>query len=54
VLADLLRTPTLLARLGAGAREHAMRFSWDRTAEGLRAAYVEAIDELAARRVAAR
>jgi D-inositol-3-phosphate glycosyltransferase len=45
VLADLLRTPAELARLAGGARSHAERFSWDRTAEGLLAAYGEAIDE---------
>jgi D-inositol-3-phosphate glycosyltransferase len=52
VLGDLLRTPTLLERLAAGTREHAMRFSWDRTAEGLLVAYREAVDELHAQRVA--
>jgi D-inositol-3-phosphate glycosyltransferase len=46
VLADLLRTPSLLQRLADGARPHAERFSWDRTAEGLSEAYGEAIDEL--------
>jgi D-inositol-3-phosphate glycosyltransferase len=49
VLTDLLRTPTLVARLAAGARGHAERFSWDRTAEGLLVAYGEAVDELASR-----
>jgi D-inositol-3-phosphate glycosyltransferase len=46
VLADLLRTPSLRARLATGAREHATRFSWDHTADGLRVAYSEAIAEL--------
>jgi D-inositol-3-phosphate glycosyltransferase len=54
VLDDLLRTPALLARLGSCARPHAMRFSWDRTADGLRAAYLEAMDELRARTVTLR
>jgi D-inositol-3-phosphate glycosyltransferase len=46
VVSDLLRTPSLRARLAAGAREHAARFSWDRTADGLRVAYSEAVAEL--------
>ncbi|HEV7205879.1 MAG TPA: D-inositol-3-phosphate glycosyltransferase [Jatrophihabitans sp.] len=45
VLADLLRTPAYLARLAGGARAHAERFSWDRTADGLLGAYREAIDD---------
>jgi D-inositol-3-phosphate glycosyltransferase len=49
VLADLLRTPSLRARLAGGARGHAMRFSWDRTADGLREAYAEAAADLPAR-----
>jgi D-inositol-3-phosphate glycosyltransferase len=49
VLSDLLRTPTVLTRLGDGARPHAERFSWQRTAEGLLVAYGEAVDELASR-----
>ena len=49
VVSDLLRTPSLRARLAAGAREHATRFSWDRTADGLRIAYSEAAAELGAR-----
>jgi D-inositol-3-phosphate glycosyltransferase len=49
VLADLLRTPTLVRRLAGGARPHAERFSWDRTAEGLLVAYSEAADELRTR-----
>jgi D-inositol-3-phosphate glycosyltransferase len=52
VLSDLLRTPRLLGRLAAGARPHARRFSWDRTAAGLRVAYSEAIQEMQAHRVA--
>ena len=39
VLTDVLRTPGVLARLAAGARPHAERFSWDRTADGLIDAY---------------
>ncbi|HEX3336669.1 MAG TPA: D-inositol-3-phosphate glycosyltransferase [Jatrophihabitans sp.] len=48
VLADLLRTPSALNRLSRGARRHAERFSWDRTAEGLLVAYSEAVDEISA------
>jgi D-inositol-3-phosphate glycosyltransferase len=48
VLSDLLRAPTVLPRLAAGARAHAERFSWQRTAEGLLVAYGEAIDEIRA------
>jgi D-inositol-3-phosphate glycosyltransferase len=54
VLADLLRTPRLLARLADGARENATRFSWERTADGLLAAYSEAVDEIETRKVALR
>jgi D-inositol-3-phosphate glycosyltransferase len=50
VLADLLRTPSALARLATGARPHAERFSWNRTAEGLLVAYDEAVDEVSALR----
>jgi D-inositol-3-phosphate glycosyltransferase len=46
VLADLLRTPAALDRLAAGARAHAARFSWDRTADGLLVAYREAREEI--------
>jgi D-inositol-3-phosphate glycosyltransferase len=46
VLTDLLRTSSVLTRLRAGARMHAERFSWDRTADGLLVAYGEAIEEL--------
>jgi D-inositol-3-phosphate glycosyltransferase len=49
VLGDLLRTPAALARLASGARSHAERFSWDRTADGLLAAYREASTDLTAR-----
>jgi D-inositol-3-phosphate glycosyltransferase len=45
VLGDLLRTPSVRERLAGGARGHAERFSWDRTAAGLVAAYEEAITE---------
>ena len=48
VIADLLRTPRVLHRLGRGARAHAARFSWDHTADGLLVAYQEAVDELSA------
>ena len=43
----MLRTPALLQRLALGARPHAERFSWDRTADDLLVAYREAIDEVA-------
>jgi D-inositol-3-phosphate glycosyltransferase len=49
VLIDLLRTPSVLLRLGDGAREHAERFSWERTADGLLVAYGEAVEELQSR-----
>jgi D-inositol-3-phosphate glycosyltransferase len=42
VLADLLRTPSLLHSLAAGARPNAERFSWERTASGLVTAYRQA------------
>jgi D-inositol-3-phosphate glycosyltransferase len=48
VIADLLRTPSALSRLGDGARPHAQRFSWDRTADGLLVAYTEAAEEMRA------
>ncbi len=50
VLTDLLRTPDLLRRLAGGARGHAERFSWSRTADGLHVAYREAVADLAASR----
>jgi D-inositol-3-phosphate glycosyltransferase len=40
--------------LAAGARRHASRFSWDRTADSLIAAYTAAAGELAVAREAAR
>jgi D-inositol-3-phosphate glycosyltransferase len=43
VLGDVLRTPQVRARLASGARAHAMNFSWDHTADGLLAAYTEAV-----------
>jgi D-inositol-3-phosphate glycosyltransferase len=46
VLGDLLRTPSIMSRLADGARTHAERFSWDRTADGLLIAYAEAVEEL--------
>ncbi len=48
VLGDLLRTPSALAHLAAGARPHAEQFSWQRTVDGLLVAYQEAVDELRA------
>jgi D-inositol-3-phosphate glycosyltransferase len=53
-LAELLRTPQLMHRLAAGARAHAARFSWDRTADGLLVAYREAMAELPTRKTATR
>ena len=35
----VVTAPALRAELSAGARRHAERFSWERTAEGLLAAY---------------
>src|SRR4051812_35467825 len=46
VLSDLLRTPSDLERLAQGARPNAEHFSWDRTADGLVAAYRDAALEL--------
>ncbi|WP_375480551.1 D-inositol-3-phosphate glycosyltransferase [uncultured Jatrophihabitans sp.] len=41
-LAGVLGAPDVLARLAAGARRHASRFSWDETADALLATYAEA------------
>ena len=49
VLDDLLDAPDTRARLAAGARPHAATFSWERTTQGLLAAYRAAGAELAAR-----
>jgi D-inositol-3-phosphate glycosyltransferase len=54
VLGDLLHTPRQLRRLSAGARGHAVQFSWAHTADGLIRAYGEAAAELRLRRVALR
>jgi D-inositol-3-phosphate glycosyltransferase len=54
VLAELLRAPNELRRLADGARAHAMRFSWDRTADGLLVAYGEAVAERRSRKPALR
>ncbi|MGH8960483.1 MAG: D-inositol-3-phosphate glycosyltransferase [Jatrophihabitantaceae bacterium] len=43
VIGDLLRPPSPLTRLAAGARPHAEQFSWERTTGGLLAAYTEAM-----------
>jgi D-inositol-3-phosphate glycosyltransferase len=45
VLAGLLGSPARRARLSAGAVEHARRFSWDRTAASLLAAYRSAVSD---------
>jgi D-inositol-3-phosphate glycosyltransferase len=47
VLGDLLRSPRALAQVAAGARAHAEKFSWQRTADGLLVAYQEAVTEIA-------
>ncbi|HJQ44016.1 MAG TPA: D-inositol-3-phosphate glycosyltransferase [Jatrophihabitantaceae bacterium] len=49
VLDELLRSPSARAQLAAGARPHAAGFSWERTTEGLLAAYGAARAELAMR-----
>ena len=41
VIGELLHTPRELRRLGAHARAHAERFSWDMTTDALLAAYRE-------------
>jgi D-inositol-3-phosphate glycosyltransferase len=48
VLGDLVRSPSALAYLAAGARRHAQKFSWQRTVDGLLVAYQEAVGDLAA------
>jgi D-inositol-3-phosphate glycosyltransferase len=45
-LDGLLRNRRELARLAAGARAQAERFSWDRTTDGLLVAYREAVQEM--------
>jgi D-inositol-3-phosphate glycosyltransferase len=47
ILGETLRSPGELARLAGNARAQAERFSWDRTTDGLLAAYAESIEELA-------
>jgi D-inositol-3-phosphate glycosyltransferase len=42
-LEELLSAPRRLARLSAGAVEHAQHFSWERTANGLLGVYREAV-----------
>ncbi len=49
VLDHLLRSPAERARLSAGARPHAMQFSWERTADGLLETYAAAHAGLGAR-----
>lgn len=46
VLGGVLRDDATLRRLARGARPHAERFSWERTADGLLTAYQEATLEL--------
>ena len=50
LLGDVLRSPSALERLAAGARGHAELFSWDRTATNLRETYIDAISDLQERR----
>jgi D-inositol-3-phosphate glycosyltransferase len=45
VFLDLLAQPERRAALGRGARAHAARFSWEKTAEGLRGVYEAALAE---------
>jgi D-inositol-3-phosphate glycosyltransferase len=45
---EVLADPDLAARLSAGARARALRFSWDRTVRGVLDAYVELLSEPAA------
>ena len=47
VLDELLASPSLLARLSAGARAHAAAFSWPATAERLVEVYTGAMNEAA-------
>jgi D-inositol-3-phosphate glycosyltransferase len=44
-IARVVTAPRHRARLSAGARRHAERFSWQRTAEGLLHAYRGALDD---------
>jgi len=48
VIERVVARPAYRARLGAGARAHAERFSWERTADGLLAAYRGALAAAAA------
>jgi hypothetical protein len=43
-----------MRRLAEGARDHAARFAWDRTADGLLVAYGEAVAELRSQKPALR
>jgi D-inositol-3-phosphate glycosyltransferase len=51
VLRDLLSSPRRRAELSVGAVEHARGFSWDRTADGLLAAYRSAVADHHAERL---
>jgi D-inositol-3-phosphate glycosyltransferase len=48
VLAKLVASPSRLAKLARGAREHAAAFNWPATAERLLGVYTGAMDEAAA------
>ncbi len=48
VVRELLLQPATLARLSAGAREHASRFGWGATVDGLLRVYTGAMDTMAA------
>jgi D-inositol-3-phosphate glycosyltransferase len=47
-LVEILRDPVLAGRLAGGAREQALRFSWDQTVEGVVDAYGELLPDLVA------
>jgi D-inositol-3-phosphate glycosyltransferase len=48
VVRELLMQPATLTRLSAGAREHASRFGWGATVDGLLRVYTGAMDTMAA------
>ena len=48
VVTELLTQPATMARLSAGAREHASRFGWGATVDGLLRVYTGAMDTMAA------
>jgi D-inositol-3-phosphate glycosyltransferase len=48
VVGELLAQPARLARLSAGAREHASMFGWGATVDALLGVYTGAMDAMAA------